>query len=173
MAYVTDDQIRAALTPFLGSEVALDTSLCAELGEAMRSFVSFRETYDDLAEHLQSIIFNTLYETLGERMTLRLDNGQNARIRMSDIPVIADEALGVMFDHLDVYLVTFTKLKEYSMRSGSLSAMRVLYQKYSSYQTPEEQALMIRIIKESNPPERYRSWLHETDDLTPEGDQSL
>ena len=170
MAYVTDDQVRAALQPLLGSGITLGTPLCTELAEAMRSFVSFRETYDDLAERMQSIVFNTLYETLGERMTLRLDDGRQTRIRMSDIPLIADEALGVMFDHLDVYLVSFTKLKEYSMRSGSLSAMRVLYQRFSGYQTPEEQALMIRIIKENNPPERYRSWLRESGSDMPEGE---
>ena len=78
---------------------------------------------------------------------------------MQDLPDIADAVLGVLFDGMTVYSVNYQTLKDYSLRTGSLSAMRVLYQQYDDFQSPEEKALMARIIRDNHPRERYASWL--------------
>ena len=55
--------------------------------------------------------------------------------------------------------MNFQNLKDYSLRTGSLSAMRVLYQKYDDFQSQEEKDLMARIIRDNHPRERYATWL--------------
>ena len=92
-------------------------------------------------------------------MIVRLDDGRLIRIRMRELPELADEALGAMFEGMRVYSVTYDNLKDYAMRCGSLSAMRVLYQKYADFHSEEEQALMVRIIRERYPAWRYLPWL--------------
>ena len=92
-------------------------------------------------------------------MAVRLDDGRLLRVRMQDLPDVADAAMGALFEGMTVYSVNYQTLKDYSLRTGSLSAMRVLYLRYGAFQPPEEKALMARIIRERYPRERYAAWL--------------
>lgn len=41
----------------------------------------------------------------------------------------------------------------------SLSALRVLYQKYASYYSEEDLRFLKEMIRRTYPPEKYRDWL--------------
>ncbi len=151
--------VKCVLRPYLGSDMVDGTGIAEEAAHVLRSYAPYRDTLEDLSERLSNTLFDVLYSTLGPRMTIRLDNGEMVRIMMKDLPDMADAVLGALFDTMTVYSVNFQTLKDYSMRTGSLSAMRVLYQKYDDFQSPEEKALMARIIRDNYPKHLYESWL--------------
>lgn len=153
--------VKCALRPYLGSDMVDGTPIAEEAAHVLRSFAPYRDTLEELAERLSNVLFDVLYSALGPRMTVRLDNGDLIRIMMKDLPDVADAAMGALFDTMTVYSVNFQTLKDYSLRTGSLSAMRVLYQKYDDFQSSDEKALMARIIRDNHPKSRYESWLRD------------
>lgn len=159
MAAVTTYSVKCVLRPYLGSDLVDGTPIAEEAAHVLRSYAPYRDTLEDLAQRLSNVLFDVLYSVLGPRMTVRLDGGEVIRIRMQDLPDIADAVLGALFDTMTVYSVNFQTLKDYSLRTGSLSAMRVLYQKYDDFQSGEEKELMARIIRDNHPPFLYESWL--------------
>ena len=156
---VTTGQVAEVLRPYLGTPLVEETPLCEGAARVINAYAPYRDTLADLAGQLERYLFDALYTLLGAQMTVRLDDGRLVRIRMRELPELADEALGAMFDGMRVYSVNYDNLNEYAMRAGSLSAMRVLYQKYADFQTSEERALMVRIIRERYPAWRYALWL--------------
>ncbi len=157
--YVTAEQVAQVLRPSLGAAVLEQTGLCEGAARLLLRFAPYRETLEDLARRVESYLFDTLYGFLGDDMTVMTDGGELRRIRMRDLPQLADDVMGVLFDSMQVYSITYEKLKDYSLRSGSLSAMRVLYQKFDAFQPAEEKELIARIIRDNYPPERYAAWL--------------
>ena len=158
-ASVRISDVRRALAPRLGSDMVDGTDIADQAARTLRGYASYRDTLEQLAERLSNTLFNALYNILGPSMTVRLDDGTFTRIRLSDLPEIADDALYALFSQLTVYSVTYETLKDYSLRAGSLSAMRVLYEKYDDFQSPEEKALMARVIRTGYPPARDEAWL--------------
>lgn len=158
-AAVTTYSVKCVLRPYLGSDMVDATPIAEEAAHVLRSYAPYRDTLEELAQRLSNVLFDVLYSVLGPRMTVRLDGGEIIRIRMQDLPDVADAVLGALFDSMTVYSVNFQTLKDYSLRTGSLSAMRVLYQKYDDFQSKEEKALMARIIRDNHPPFLYESWL--------------
>lgn len=156
---VTERQVKEVLRPRLGTALVEQTELCASLASLMSTFAPYRDTFEGMTEQVERLLFDGLYDLLGPNMTLRLDDGQVRRIRMRELPELADEAMGAMFEAMQVYSVNYRNLKDYSMRAASLSAMRVLYQRYGAFQAPEERTLLERIIRERFPRERYSAWL--------------
>lgn len=157
--YVTAEQVAQALRPSLGSAVLEQTGLCEGAARLLKRFAPYRETLEELAQRVESYLFDTLYGYLGDDMTVKTDSGELRRIRMRELPQLADDVMGVLFDSMQVYSITYTKLKDYSLHAGSLSAMRVLYQKFDAFQPPEEKELIARVIRDNYPPERYAAWL--------------
>lgn len=161
--HVTERQVREILRPRLGSAVVDQSDLCAGAANLMCTYASYRDTFEGMTNQVEHYLFGKLYDLLGPNMTVRLDNGTLKRIRMKEMPELADEAMGAMFENMQIYSVNYANLKDYSMRSGSLSAMRVLYQKYGAFQPAEERLLLKRIIRERYPQSRYESWLPDDD----------
>lgn len=159
-----------ALRPVLGSSLAEDRVLCENLAAAMEYYQANNMSLEELNQQLTAILFDGLYDHLGENMTLRRDDGTLARIYLKDIPVVADDAMWALFKAMPIYSTTFQSLKDYSMRSSSLSAMRVLYENFDRFQTDEENELMVRIIRERYPAIRYESWLKEKKVASQEGE---
>ncbi len=160
-ASVSICDVRQALRPSLGSELVDGTDVAEQAAQVLRAYASYRDTFFTVQERLANVLFNVLYALLGPSMTVRLDDGGSARIRISDLPDIADDAMYALFTGLTVYSVNYENLKDYSLRAGSLSAMRVLYEKYDAFQSPEEKRLMARVIRGGYPRSRYTAWLPE------------
>ena len=151
--------VRQARLPRLGTETLDQTAAADHAAETLRRFDPYRQPLEELAQALSDGLFSDLYAALGPRMTLRLDDGKLSRIRVADIPDLADSALLVLFDSLPASDSTLHLLRDYAMRATSLSAMRALLTRFSSRQSPEEQAILRRVIRDNYPPERYAGWL--------------
>lgn len=162
-AVIRLSEVRHALRPCLGSAMVDGTDIAEQAAQAMRSFASYRDTFESLAERVANVLFNALYSALGPSMTVQLDDGRLSRIRISDLPGIADECLYVLFSSMAVYSVTYQNLKDYAMRAGSISAMRVLWEKYDAFQSAEEKQLLARVVRENCPQDRQTDWLKESD----------
>lgn len=158
-AAISTFHVKCALRPFLGTELLTATSIGDDVAHVLRSYAPYKENLEQLAQRVADTLFSGLYAALGPQMTLRLDGGSLKRIHMQDIPDVADAAMGVLFDGMTVYSVSFQTLKDYSLHTGSLSAMRVLYQKFDDFQSQEEKTLMAQIIRGSYPKARYAAWL--------------
>ena len=152
-------QVREALRPFLGTETLTQTSVAEHAAEALRRFVPHHQPLGALHEQLCRLIFDDLYAFLGQRMTLRLDDGRQTRIRMADIPDLADSVLGVLFDRLPDDPLTLGLLRDHAMQTTSLSAMRALLTRFGAQHSPDELVILRRIIRDNYPPERYAAWL--------------
>ena len=146
--YMTVDQVRDALRPHLGSDVVEHTTLCDGALRVLLRYAPYRDTLDMLSKRVESYLFDTLYDYLGDSMTVLLDNGQLVRIHMRELPMLADEVMGVLFRSMQVYSITYEKLRDYAMRSGSLCAMRTLRERFGSFLSPEERMLMERILQD-------------------------
>lgn len=156
---VTNRLVAKVLQPYLGAPLVEGTELCAAVTRIINEYAPYRDTLEMVAKRVENCLFDQLYTMLGPAMTLRLDDGRLVRIRMQELPDLADEAMGALFEGMQVYSVNYDNLKDYAMRAGSLSAMRVLYQKYDEFQSPQEKELLVRIIRERCPAWRYAAWL--------------
>ena len=158
-AVINQQAVEQALIPWVGTGLVRGTALAEEAGHILRTYAPYKEDLPALAKRIDSFLFTWLHGLLGSSMTVIRDNGCQARIYVADLPLITDDLLGVLFDSLSPYSVNFALLKDYSMQTGSLSAMRVLYQKYDQFQCPAEKQIMARVIRENYPPWRYQHWL--------------
>lgn len=156
---IREDRVREVLLPHLGSRTLDQTALTERAAKALRSFSPHAQPLQELAQQLADMLFGDLYACLGPRMTLQLDDGRQARIRVADIPDLADSLLGVLFDSLPDSEATLNLMRDYALRATSLSAMRTLLLRFGVLQSPEEQAILRRIIRDNYPPERYQDWL--------------
>ena len=151
--------VQEALAPFLGADTPACAAAAEQAAEVLRRFTPYQQPLEDLTRRLQDTLFGALYACLGPHMTQRLGDGRQVRIRMADLPDLADSVLGVLIDALPNSQATLDLLRDYAMRETSLSALRALLLRFSRYQSPEEQALMRRVIRDNYPPERYADWL--------------
>lgn len=149
-------QIREILRDPLGSAIVDQTDLCETIGEMLRSYAPYREKLDQFALRVEDCIFNKLYDTLGQGMSARMNNGEIRRIRMAELPELTDQVLEVLFDHMKVYSVNYEVLREYAVQKGSLSAMRVLVRRFGSFCPSGEKERMTAILKERGCPVEAR-----------------
>ena len=156
---IREARIREVLLPCLGSRTVDRTALAGQATATLRDFSPSEHSLPELAQRLCDMIFSQLYACLGPRMTLTLDDGRSSRILVASIPDLADDLLGVLFDSLPDNDVTLGLIRDYALRATSLSAMRALLTRFSAVQSPEEQAILHRIIRDNYPPERYQDWL--------------
>ncbi len=155
--------VREALRSRLGSALVDEPGFCDGLAEALRSWAPYRESLSGLAARLEDMLFNLLYDRLGSGMAARMDNGLSRRIRTAELKDAADDVMGVLFDQLKVYSVHYDALHAYCMETGSFSAMKALYTRYSAFLPDGEKRIMARIIRDSFPPSRWESWLDPAD----------
>lgn len=151
--------VRDALEPMLGARFVNTTPLCGDAADCLSLYAPSCMTLGAMYDRVKDVIFGDLYEALGQGMVLTLESGVRLRLRLKDVDTLADAALGVLMDALAPPALTLESLREYAFGTGSLSALRVLLQRYGN-QLPElERNMLIRIIKENHPADRYSDWL--------------
>lgn len=152
MAYpIRTADVQAVLAPYLGQRFAAETPLCAHAAELLRRYTPGRTSLEELTSHVRDGIFGDLYEQLGQRMLLQLENGTILRIWMKDIDVLADEAVGVLMNVLEPGAVSLDSLRAHAMQKGSLAAMRLLLSRYAKQLSVPEKEMLQRIIRENDP----------------------
>ena len=153
--------VERVLRPWVGS-LFLNAHPLAELVcEKLSNYAPYRQDFKSLHDELEVLLITRLNSMTGGTLTVILDNYRSRRLGQAAIHDLTDDLMGVMFDQLTPFSANFIKLNDYSMRNESLNALRVLYQKYASFYSPEEFAFMVRVIRNVYPEERYRAWLKE------------
>jgi len=153
-------QVQQALLPFLGSAFLQEAEeVCARAAQLLAGFRPERDGLAALANQLDTLLFMAVREATQGRMALVMDNGQRYRLRVSDFALMADELLYLLFERLERLPWHQALIREYSMRSGSLAALRALYVRYQDMQSPEENQTLRRVITTCHEPWRWRHWL--------------
>ena len=156
---IEQSDVERVLRPWLGS-LFLNTHPLAEwLTDTLSSYSPYRQDFQSLRDELEVLLITRLNSLTGGTLTVILDNYRSRRLGQAAIDAMTDDLMGVVFDKLSPFSANFLKINEYSMHNASPNALRVLYQKYASFFSPEEYAFMISIIKNVYPEERYRSWM--------------
>ena len=155
--------VRETLRSRFGSALADVPGAWDRAAALLRDFAPYRDTFSGLAVRLEDVLFNAVYEQLGPSMGARMDDGTVRRIRSAELKDAADDVMGLLFDSLKVYSVTYDSLHDYCMSAGSFSAMRVLYTKYADFMPASERKILARIIRDSRPRADWESWMDPED----------
>lgn len=159
--------VREALRSRLGSALVDEPGFPDPLADLLRSYASYKDTFASMAARVEDTLFNMLYNRLGSGMSVCTNNGTCRRIRTSELKDAADDVMGVLFDQMKVYSVSYEALQAYVLESGSFSAMRVLYTRFGEFMTSEERRVLARVIREARPRSEWEQWL--PDDNVPSG----
>ena len=158
--------VREALRARFGSALVDIPGIWDRAAAVLRDYAPYRDTFSSLAVRLEDVLFNTVYEQLGPSMGAQMDNGTVRRIRSAELRDAADDVMGVLFDQLKVYSVTYDSLHDYCMSAGSFAAMRALYRRYGEFMPEGDRRILARIIRESRPRLFWETWL-DPEDLPP------
>lgn len=156
---ISIDRVCAALEPMLGTQFVLSTSLCGDVTECLRQYTPSCMKLMDAFNRVREVIFGDLYDALGPGMILTLESGIRLRLRLKDVDTLADTALGVLMDSLPGNVLPLESLRTFALDSGLLCGMRVLLQRYGSVLPSLEREMLVRIVKENHPADRYEDWL--------------
>ena len=135
--------VREALRSRLGSALVDEPGIPDRAAELLRSYAPYKDTFAGL----------------GPSMTVRMDDGSTRRVRTAELKDAADDVMGVLFDQLKVYSVSYDSLHSYCMETGSFSAMRTLCTRFGEFLPASERKIMARIIRDTRPPKDWESWL--------------
>ena len=151
--------IREALRSRLGSSLVDEPGFSDPLADLLRSYASYKEPFASLSARVEDTLFNMLYNRLGPSMSVRMNDGSSRRILTSELKDAADDVMGVLFESLKVYSVSFDALHAYVMESGSFSAMRTLWLRFGEFMTFEEKSVLVRVIRNARPRSEWEDWL--------------
>ncbi len=152
-------QVLAALTPWLGSALALHLDDTIETVTRRLNAWSPRMELQDLAEGIDSLLFRAVRAATDGRMLIQLEDGGWVRVRVEDFSVMADDVLYPLFADMTVDPEHLLILRDYSMRCESLSALKAQYLRFFPLQSAEELGAIASFIKKCYPAYRWRSWM--------------
>ncbi len=138
-------RVRQLLSGRIGTEMA-NSIVSSNVVSLLRQYRA-GDDLTELAQSLRDVLFHDLYKRLGPRMNVTLPDGQSTRIRLEELPVLADDLLGVLFEALGTAGMPKETLMSFAMQSGSLCAMRTLLNFYPL--SEPERALLARIVREN------------------------
>ena len=155
--------VAEVLRPRFGSALAGTPGIWDRATVLLQRYAPYRDTFEGLAARLEDALFNIVYEQLGPSMGAQMDDGSVRRIRSAELKDAADDVLGLLFENLKVYSVTYDSLHSYCMTTGSFSAMRVLYTRYTDFMPASERKILARVIRDSRPRSEWENWLDPED----------
>ena len=155
--------VREALRSRLGSSLVDEPGFADPLAAVLRSYLSYKDTFASLASRVEDTLFNLLYDRLGPSMSVRMNDGSFRRIRTNELKDAADDVMGVLFDSLKVYSVTYDALHAYCMATGSFSALRALYTRFGEFVAPADRRIIARVIRDTRPRSDWESFLDPED----------
>lgn len=155
--------VREVLRPRFGSALMDEPGVADRAAALLSSYASYKDTFAGMASRLEDVLFNMLYDHLGPSMTVRMDNGTTRRVKTAELKDAADDVMGILFDRLKVYSVSYDAIHAYCMECGSYSAMRVLYIRYKDFLPESERRIIARIIRDSRSRAEWESWIDPSD----------
>lgn len=158
--------VAEALRTRFGSALTGTPGIWDRAAALLQNYAPYKDTFEGLATKLEDALFNIIYEQLGPSMGARMDDGSVRRIRTAELREAADDVMGLLFENLKVYSVTYDALHDYCMTTGSFAAMRVLYTRYADFMPASERKILARVIRDSRPRNEWENWL-DPEDLPP------
>ncbi|HPF88237.1 MAG TPA: hypothetical protein PK537_09330 [Candidatus Limiplasma sp.] len=155
------DDVNDTLKPWLGALFLMSTPLSQEIAFQLMHYSPSREPFARLRDRLEHQLLVTLNKLTHTSMCIMVENYQTRRIALADIETMTDDLMGLVFDQLSPFRANYDRLNEYALQHPSLAALRVLYQKYSSFFSQEEYRFMIGMIKKLYTQDRYSAWLRD------------
>ena len=156
---ISPDSVHQALLPWFGDAfLAQGEDISASTAALLRNHPPYKKDFPSLYKSLDSHLFMAVYRQSKGTMTVSI-NGKLFRIQTDILPQIVDDMMGLYFFALPITPSYFDQIKEYSLTTHSLSALKALHLLYPSYQSQEENATIRRLIQSLFPPWRYESWL--------------
>ena len=153
--------VERVLRPWLGSLLLSSNTLAADIACVLMEYAPYRQTLQQLRDCIGHDLLTGVNRITGGNMSIVLDNYHTRRLTLHDMQWMTDDVMGLVFDSLTPFSANFAKLNDYALHEESLAAMRVLYQKYRDFFTPEQYAFLKRMIQTIYPPERYALWLRD------------
>lgn len=151
--------VERVLRPWLGSLLLSSNTLCTDIASVLMEYAPYRHTFQQLRDCVAHDLLTGVNRVTGGSMCVVQDNYRTRRLTLKDIQWMTDDLMGLVFDALTPFSANFAKLNDYVLHEESLSAMRVLYQKYKDFFTPEQYSFLIRMIRTIHASERYAQWL--------------
>ena len=163
MAVIESWHVREALRSRFGSALVDIPGIWDKTAALLQNYAPYRDAFADLASRIEDAVFNAGYEQLGPSMGAQMEDGSVRRIRSAEFGEAADDVLGLLFDRLKVYSVTYDSLHDYFLSTGSFAAMRVLYSRFGEFMPVSDRRILARIIRDSRPREVWESFLDPED----------
>lgn len=151
--------VERVLRPWLGSLLLSSNTLTTDIACVVMEYAPYRHTLQQLRDCIAHDLLTGINKVTGGSMTIVQDNYHTKRLTLRDMQWMTDDVMGLVFDCLTPFSANFEKLNDFALHEESLSAMRVLYQKYKSFFKQEQFEFLIRMIKSIYPPDRYAMWM--------------
>ncbi len=157
---IAQEQVYSTLVPWLGTDfLSKSLGLCGQIGMMLFGFRAQRDSLALLSQRVDNLLFLSVRDHTQGRLALLMDNGQLIRLRVNDFSLMADELLYLLFEQMEKNPYHQAVIREYSMRSGSLSALRALYLLYHDLQSADENETLRRVITTCHEPWRFKHWI--------------
>lgn len=156
---VMRESVEQALTPLLGTMLVQSCPIVDDVTEFLRNYAPYRQDLESFRNDVEDRLLRLLGRYTHGSMLVIADNYQPVRLGREQLRRITDDVMGVLFENLTPFSANFIKINDYSLRVQSLSALKVLMTRYTSYYTQEDLRFMARIIRSIYPPQRYENWL--------------
>ena len=151
--------VERVLRPWLSELFLRSNTFAEDTARVIQDYAPYRQTLEELHEKLESAMLTGLNRLTQGSMQIVTDQYGTRRLTLQSITWMVDDVMGLVFDSLTPFSANFVKLNDYSLRVESLSALRVLYQKYRAFYTEDELRFMMHMIRSIYPVQRYASWL--------------
>ena len=155
---ISRDRVMSALLPHIGSLAISSSEIVSSTTQFLQTYAPYRQDLFDFRNSLEFFMIKSLHSISSGSFLFLIDRRQ-IKITLEEIEIITDDLMGVLFDFLTPFSANFIKINKYSMQVYSLSALRVLYQKYESFFSEQEYAVVKTMIRNNFPAYRYESWL--------------
>lgn len=157
---ITNQQSGDLLRPWLGSEFVNDNrDLFIRLTIRMNSCCLERDSLLKMVSELDNDLFLHVRDKTRGKMVIKLDDGRLMRLQVRDFSLMADELMYLVFQNLEINEDHLKLVRDYSMRTSSLSALRALYERFAGLESDEDLYALRRVITSCHPPFRWRQWL--------------
>lgn len=153
-------QTSDALRPWLGGDfLSHHPQVVERITVKLNAFTLQRDEVPDVAQWVNDLLFLSVREYTRGKMVLQMDDDLFVRVRVSDFALMVDDVLYLLFQRLPREMPYYVLIRDYSVRHGSLSALRALYLDYAMFQSEEEWATVRKVITSCHENFRFRAWI--------------
>lgn len=156
---VLQERVTRLLQPWLGAAFLQRCELAQRAADTLNGCDIAQTPIALLAKDLDEMIFHTLRDMTCGDMRVLLDDGRTMRVRVDDVDAMADEVLYLKLQQLPRNPEQYQRLRQFAMTHESLAALRTLYLRFASFQTPDELDFIARTVRSAYSPYRWHEWL--------------